>query len=324
MAAKFEKRRMKEMKALVTGIEGFVGPYLADELSKNGIKVYGTYLNNLNKKINRVNYFHLDVTDKDEAIKVISEIKPDWIFHLAGFSSVAESWKKPELCFKVNVEGTRNLLDAVLNAKINPRILVVSSAEVYGKLKYLPIDEKHPLNPISPYAKSRVEQEKIALDYVKKKGMDIVISRSFNHTGPGQDPTFVCSDFAHQIARIEKGLQEPVIKVGDLSIKRDFTDVRDVVRAYVMAIEKCDSGEIYNICSMKVYSIKEIVDVLVSLSKKKGIKVKQENSRIRSTDTPVLFGENNIFRKKTGWQPKIKFDATLKDILEWSRSVVSL
>ena len=304
------------MKALITGIEGFVGPYLAELLLEKNYEVYGTYLNDLNKEIKRVNYFHLDVTDRKEAFEIISEIKPDWIFHLAGFSSVAESWKKPELCFRVNVDGTRNLLDAVLAAKIKPKILVVSSAEVYGKPKYLPIDEKHPLNPVSPYAKSRVEQEKIALEYVKK-GLHIVISRSFNHTGPGQLPAFVCSDFAMQIARIEKGLQEPVVHVGDLSIKRDFTDVRDVVRAYVLAIEKCGSGGVYNVCSGRAYAVRQILDIIISFSKKRAIRVVQDDDKIRPADVPVIEGGNGKFVGQTGWKTEIDFEETLKDIVSF-------
>ncbi|PIN86244.1 GDP-mannose 4,6 dehydratase [Candidatus Woesearchaeota archaeon CG10_big_fil_rev_8_21_14_0_10_44_13] len=308
------------IKALITGIDGFVGPYLAEELSDEGVEVYGTYLQEIRKPISSAKNFHLDVTDRKEALEVISEVKPDWIFHLAGFSSVAQSWKNPELCFRVNVEGTRNLLDAVIGARISPRILIVSSAEVYGKPQYLPVDEKHPLNPGNPYAKSRVEQEKVALDYVKKKGMDIVISRSFNHTGPGQLPIFVCSDFAHQIVRIEKGLQAAEINTGDLSAKRDFSDVRDMTHAYPIAIKKCISGEIYNICSGRSYSMKEILDMLISLSKSEGIVVKKDNSRLRPADIHELLGDNSKFIHATGWLAKRRFISTLEDILIFWRN----
>lgn len=307
------------MKALVTGIEGFVGPYLAEVLLKEGFDVYGTYLLEWKNPIKEVKKFYLDVTDKKKTAEVISKVKPDWIINLAGFSSVAQSWKKPELCHKVNVDGVKNLLDAVLAAGISPKILVVSSAEVYGKPQKIPIKEDHPLNPDNPYAKSRVEQEKVVLDYVKNKGIKAVISRSFNHTGPGQLPTFVCSDFANQIARIEKGLQEPVIKTGDLSVKRDFSDVRDIVKAYVLALEKCKVGEIYNLCSGKAYYIKEILDILISFSKKKDIKVVQDADKVRPVDVPVLVGDNGKFVKDTGWNGEIGFENTLKNIVEWWR-----
>lgn len=307
------------MKALVTGIEGFVGSYLAEELSKKGFEVYGTYLDPVKKEVKCIKNFYLDVTDKEEAVKVISKIKPDQIFHLAGFSSVALSWKNPELCHKVNVEGTENLLDAVLTAGISPKILVISSAEVYGKPQKIPITEEHPLNPDNPYAKSRLEQEKVVLNYVKNKGIKAIISRSFNHTGPGQLPTFVCSDFAYQIAKIEKGLQEPVIRTGDLSVKRDFSDVRDIVRAYVLALEKCRVGEIYNICSGKAYSIKEILDTLILLSGRKDIKVMQDSGKVRPSDVDIMLGDNSKFKAETVWKPQIKFDETLKGILEWWR-----
>ncbi|MCX6707121.1 MAG: GDP-mannose 4,6-dehydratase [Candidatus Woesearchaeota archaeon] len=313
------------MKALITGIEGFVGPYLAKELLKGKHEVYGTYLTDWKDPIKGVKVVHLDVTDKDEAASVISKIRPDWIFHLAGFSSVAQSWKSPEICFKVNVEGTRNLLDAVVSARtnqgINPKILIVSSAEVYGKPKYLPIDEKHPLNPENPYAKSRVEQEKVALEYVKK-GLHIVISRSFNHTGPGQSPQFVCSDFAHQIAMIEKGLQEPVVKVGNLDVKRDFSDVRDVVRAYVLMVEKCRDGEVYNVCSGKGYIIKDILKILIGLSKTKDIIIKADSCKIRPEDTIISFGNNLKFLHETKWDSEIDFNKTLSEILDWHRKSI--
>jgi len=304
------------MKTLITGIEGFVGPYLAKVLLEKKHAVCGTYLNGVTKKIDDVDYFHLDVTDKKEAASVISKIRPDYIFHLAGFSSVSSSWKNPERCFIVNVEGTRNLLDAVLAAKISPKILIVSSAEVYGKPVKLPITEDHPTNPASPYAKSRLEQEKVVLEYVKK-GIKAIISRSFNHTGSGQAPTFVCASFAYQIARIKKGLQEPVIKTGDLSIQRDFTDVRDVVKAYVLAVEKCTIGEIYNICSGKVYSIKEILDMLIQISGKKDILVVKDPEKARPVDIPVLSGSNSKISLLSGWVPTIDMHSTLDGVYSY-------
>ena len=311
------------MKVLITGIEGFVGPYLADLLLKKGHEVYGSFFTEIRKDNSypiptaNVKKIHLDVTDKSETERVIKEICPEEIYHLAGFSSVKQSWDNPELCWKINVEGTKNLLDAVLAAGISPRILIVSSAEVYGTPRYLPIDEKHPLNPDNPYAKSRVAQEKLALEYVKK-GIDAVIVRSFNHTGPGQLPVFVCSDFAHQITRIEKGLQEPVIKVGDLTVKRDFTDVRDIVRAYALALEKCDSGEIYNVCSETAYSIKEILDILLlSYKNHDKISIIKDHERIRETEIMILSGSRDKFTQKTDWRPEILFKNTLREIDGW-------
>ncbi len=305
------------MNALITGIEGFVGPHLAKVLLEKKYAVCGTYLGSVHKKIEGVNYVHLDVTDKKEATRVISKIRPDYIFHLAGFSSVSLSWKNPERCFEINVEGTRNLLDAVLAAKISPTILIVSSAEVYGKPVQLPITENHPTNPVSPYAKSRLEQEKVVLEYVNKKRIRAIISRSFNHTGPGQAPIFVCSSFAYQIARIKKGLQEPVIKTGDLSVTRDFTNVRDVVTAYVLAVEKCTIGEIYNICSGKAYSIKEILDMLILISGKKDIRVVTDPEKVRPVDVPVLFGSNSKISLLSGWAPAIDIQSTLSEVYSY-------
>ncbi|MEW6407240.1 MAG: GDP-mannose 4,6-dehydratase [Patescibacteria group bacterium] len=218
-------------RALIIGISGFVGPYLKSELEKNGYKVFGLDRNRKchserseesdakrhpehSRGISReceTPLFHCDLLDKNSVCQVINKIKPDFVFHLAGFSSVCESWKKPDLCQKINVQGTQNLLEAILRAKINPKILIVSSAEVYGNPKELPLKETSPLNPENPYAKSRVAQEKLVQSY---KNLNWIIARSFNHTGPGQPPIFVIPEFAKQLAEIKKNLNgDPPIKL---------------------------------------------------------------------------------------------------------------
>jgi len=304
------------MKAFITGINGFVGKHLSDFLLSKGFEVIGTDLTDGFDGNNKVKYFTLDILDADKLKQVMNEIKPDFIFHLAGFSSVKKSFEQPELCRKINVIGTKNLLDSVVKANINPKILIISSADVYGVPESVPIKETDKLNPISPYAESRKEQEELCRKYPK---LHIIISRSFPHIGPGQQPIFVASDFAKQIAEIEKKGKEPVIEVGNLEAKRDFTDVRDVVKAYLFAIEKCKKGETYNICSGKAYSIKEILDKLISFAKVK-IKIEQDPARIRQSDIPILQGDNSKFVKQTGWKPEIHLEKTLKDILDYWRN----
>ncbi|MFH1637857.1 MAG: GDP-mannose 4,6-dehydratase [Candidatus Woesearchaeota archaeon] len=304
------------MRVLITGIEGFVAPYLAQPFIGKE-EVYGTYFLEPSR-ISAVRYKYMDVTDAHSVKSIISSIRPDKIFHLAGFSSVAEAWKNPEKVMKINADGTKNILEAVKALGLNPKIVVVSSADVYGKPKEIPIPETHALQPISPYGKSRVMQEKIVENYEK---LDITISRSFSHTGPTQLPKFVCPAFAHQIALIEKGLQNPVIRHGDLSVKRDFTDVRDVVKAYKLLSERGKPHEAYNVCSEKAYPISEILDALISMSKV-AIRKELDTSKVRPIEIQELIGSNKKLCRDTGWKPAISFNDTLKDILEYWRKTV--
>ena len=302
--------------AFITGVGGFVGPYLARHLVKKGYQVSG--IDRKGSVIDGCIVEKCDVTDYDSLFAIVSRIKPDCIFHLAGQSSVAKSWDEPELTKRVNVGGTKNLFQAVAAAKINPRILLVSSAEVYGVPKSVPITEEHPVSPISPYGESKVEQERLAMEFTSKHKMQIIIARSFNHTGPGQPPDFVCSNFAMQIADIEKGKQKPVIKVGDRMVKRDFSDVRDIVSAYLLLIEKGISGEVYNVCSGRAFTIGEILDKLLNLSSIK-VKVEPDPSKMKNSIVPVLQGDYSKLVRATGWKPTISIDKTLSDILEYWR-----
>jgi GDP-4-dehydro-6-deoxy-D-mannose reductase len=269
-------------KALITGVNGFVGPYLRKELEDNGYDVYG-----LDISKQGLNFFKCDITDAKSMQDVIKEVKPNFIFHLAGFSSVGKSFEQPELCFKINVDGTKNLLDAVKiirDKELNPRILIVSSADVYGKPEYIPINENHPVNPVSPYGESRVEQERISLN----SGLSVVISRSFNHTGEGQPDIFVIPSFKKQVALAKEG--EKVL-VGNLDIIRDFSDVRDVVRAYRLIIEKGDERGIYNVGSGKGYKLGDILDTFIKQSGKK-LKIEIDEKKFREADIPTLVCDN--------------------------------
>ncbi|MAG16006.1 GDP-mannose 4,6-dehydratase [Candidatus Woesearchaeota archaeon] len=305
------------MKAFITGINGFVGRYLAKYLLEKGFEVTGIDRNSV--EVKGCDVEECDILDKEKVELLIEKIKPDVIFHLAALSSVKQSFSNPEDTKKVSIEGTKNLFDAVIEANINPVILVISSLQVYGAPDKVPITEDSELRPASPYAEAKVEQEKLCKEYFKK-GLKIIITRSFNHTGPEQSEEFVWPSFAKQIAEIETGKRKE-IKVGNLSVKRDFSDVRDIVRAYLLAVEKCEPGETYNICSGKAYNIGEMLDILKSYSTT-DIQVIVEPSRLRKIDVPLLYGNNSKFFKATGWKPEIPFEQTLKDILEYWRKRV--
>lgn len=303
-------------RAFITGVGGFVGPYLASHLAANGFEVFG-----IDRKSSRVagcSVEKCDITDYDSLFAIVGRVKPDAVFHLAGQSSVSKSWDEPELTRKVNVGGTKNLFEAISAAKLSPKVLLVSSAEIYGIPKKLPITEEHPLSPISPYGESKVGQEKLASEFVAKRKLHIVVARSFNHTGPGQPPDFVCSNFARQVADIERGKQPPVIKVADRNVKRDFSDVRDVVSAYRLLVEKGIAGSVYNVCSGQAFTIGEILAKLLKLSGVK-VSVEPDPSKMKNTVVPVLHGDNSKLVRATGWKPAIGIDKTLSDILEYWR-----
>jgi len=302
------------MRALVTGVTGFVGPYLVDELVNSGYEVFG--LDRAGKDVKNCRVFECDILDKEKLFSIISEVSPDAVFHLAGQSSVPKSFEIPELTMEINVGGTRNLLDAVVKAKIMPKVLVVSSSQVYGKSNKEVLNESSPLRPESPYAESRVKQEEAAFGYFKKHKLPIIVSRSFNHTGPGQPPDFVCPDFARQIVKIERGEKEPVIFVGNTSSRIDFSDVRDVVKAYVLLAEKGEAGEIYHVCSGKGHSIKQVLGLLCSMSDA-AISIKKDPKKFRKQD--IMVGDNSRIRQ-LGWQSRIGFEQTLKDIIDYWRA----
>jgi len=300
------------MRALITGVNGFVGPHLRKHLLDKGFEAFGIDISSGEL----VDYI-VDLLDNQAIHDIMSKIKPNFIFHLAAQSSVKLSFSDPELTMKVNVQGTKNLLDAVKANAPNARVLIVGSADVYGTPKKVPVTEDSGLNPVSPYGKSRLEQEKLALSY----GLNLIISRSFTHTGPGQKPIFVCSDFAKQIAEIENG-KEAVINAGNIDVKRDFTDVRDIVRAYLLALEKCSFNEVYNICSGNIYLIRKILDILLGLTDKQ-IQVKGDLTKFRKNEILLMEGDNSKFVEETGWKSVIPMEKTLKDLLDYWRKNIS-
>lgn len=307
------------MKALITGANGFVGGHLVDLLLKNGFELFG--LDRSKSDIKWVKSFNADITDEKEVSRVIKECVPDYIFHLAAISSVKLCSENPELARKVNVTGTESIIRACAKNGINPTILVTSSAYVYGVPQHTPIDENHPTNPIDPYGKSKLEQENISLKLFEETGIKVIISRSFNHIGSNQGTGFACSDFAKQIAEIEKGISKPEIHVGNLNPKRDFSDVRDIVKAYLLLLQKGKPGEVYNIGSGKSYSMRHILDVMLSKSTAK-IKIVEDKDKFRKAEIPILEANNKKFTDLTGWKPEFSIEQSLSDVLDYWRHIV--
>ncbi len=317
------------MKVLITGVTGFVGSHLAELLldmkgpEVHGIERWRSKNDNIVHIKDRLMMHECDIKDASSVRNIIEDIGPDRIFHLAAQSFVPTSWSAPAETLMTNIMGELNIFEAVRQAKINPGIMVAGSSEEYGFVEEseLPIKESQPLRPLSPYAVSKVAQDLLGYQYFKSYKLNIVRTRGFNHTGPRRGEVFVCSNFAKQIARMEKGKQKPLLRVGNLEATRDFTDVRDMVRAYWLALEHGKAGETYNICSGKAYSIGDMLDTLLNLSTlgKSGVSIENDPAKMRPSDVPHLLGDNTYFRKTTGWAPKIQFEQTLKDLLDYWR-----
>ena len=299
-----------------------MGSHLAEFLIQKKQKIYGTCLacepmDNIIHIKKRINLSECDITDFDSLSKLINRIKPDRIYHLAAFSSVGESFARPLDVVEINVRGTLYLLEILRKTKKRIRLLVVSSSDIYGevKAKDLPIKEAHPLRPVSPYGSSKACADLLAYQYFRSYGIPVIRTRSFNHTGPRQRLGFVVPDFASQIAKIDLGVSKPVMKVGNLSAKRDISDVRDVVRAYHLLMEKGRPGETYNVCSGKAYRIETLLSTLLRFSTKK-IKVSKKGKN-RPAEIAVLLGDNYKIEKEVGWKPRISIHKTLKDTFDY-------
>src|SRR3989344_160200 len=323
------KQKKDHKKTLITGITGFAGSHLAELLLKEVYEVYGIvrwrsrseHIEHLNGRIHLV---EADLLDLRSIQDVMMFIRPTYIFHLAGQSYVPASWTSPSATLETNVIGSCNLFEAVRTAQIDPVIQIACSSEEYGLVlpHETPIKETNPLRPLSPYAVSKAAMDFMGYQYFKSYGLKIVRTRGFNHEGPRRGEVFVSSTFAKQVALIEAGLQTPVVYVGNLEAKRDYTDVRDMVRGYYLAAMKCEPGEVYNICSGRAWVIRDVLDYLISISRVKKIKVLEDPKRLRPSDVPLLLGDNSRFVAKTGGKPQIKFEQTLSDTLDYWRARV--
>lgn len=317
-------------KVLITGISGFAGNHLARFLlSKDSYDIVGTYyskesLGVLSDILPHLACIHVDLTDAEKTDAIIREQKPDLIFHLAALTSPGESFKNPLLTITSNIAMQVNLLEAVKkNNLFATKILIVSSADIYGIVDQqdLPIDENTGFRPTNPYAVSKLTQDYLGLQYVISHNLHIVRVRPFNHIGEGQSPQFVVSSFAKQIAEIEKLHKEPILLVGNIETKRDFTDVRDIVAAYALILEKGKVGDVYNIGSGITYKISDILDKLLALSTL-SIDVKIDEKLLRPSDTPELVCDNSKLVKQTGWKRQYSIEETLSNILDYWRRMV--
>lgn len=315
------------MKVLITGISGMAGSHLAEHLlEKGGYDVHGTIRWRSNREHirhieNRLQLHECELRDPYAVLRVLKNVRPDYIYHLASQSRVATSWISPQETLINNITAQLNLLEAVRHLDLTQvRIHVAGSSEAYGMVESdeIPVKETNPLRPLSPYGVSKMTQDALAYQYVKSYGLYIVRTRAFNHTGPRRGDVFVTANFARQIVEIEMGRRKPVIYVGNLAAKRDFTDIRDVVRAYVLALETCQSGEVFNIGMGKAYAIKEVLDILLTMSAI-DIKVEQDPKRMRPSDMPLMVCDNSRFCRKTGWWPEISFEQSLSDLLDYWR-----
>ncbi len=306
------------MKALVIGGGGFVGPYLVRHLTDDlGYEVTVTKTVKETLTMDNATVRNLDILDMEQIRTLLEEEKADYLFHLAAQSSVAYSWKNPTLTVDVNIKGCINLLEAIRLVDKKPRVLLIGSGEEYGHIKKdeCPIIEDNVVRPGNIYAATKSCQNMLGRIYSDAYNLDIMMVRAFNHIGPNQTPMFVVADFCKQVADIEKGKQEPVINVGNLSAKRDFTDVRDVVKAYAKLVAGGKRGETYNVGTGHAVAIQDILNKIISMSDK-DIEVKVDPGKLRPVDVPIIEPDISKIKREVGWEPLIPLEQTLRETLE--------
>jgi len=314
------------MRIWITGGGGFMGLHLADLLAKKGNEVLATYYpsEEKTKKLNsNVRYEECDVRDKEKVYSILKEFKPEKIFHLAAQSYPTVSWEKPNYTIETNIIGTINIFEGIKELKIPCKILVACSSAEYGYVNEneVPVKESHSLKPLHPYGISKVGQEMLSYQYFKNFNIPSIAVRIFNTTGPGKTND-VCADFTKRLIEIEKGLnKEKKLLVGNLETKRAITDVRDIINAFDIALEKATTGEVYNLSGKKVYQIGEIVEMLKKLVDFE-FSVEIDKKLIRPSDEPIIYGDSSKFKEETGWRQEILLEKTLKDMLDYWREVL--
>ena len=308
------------MRALITGVAGFAGGHLVEHLaSATDWDIWGNVLeaDHLRFVVPGARAVVADLRDPGATRELVEQARPDFVFHLAAQAFVQQSWADPWDTLETNLRSQMNLCEALLQSSPKARVLVVGSNEEYGQARHdeQPVNEDNPLRPDSPYAVSKIAQDFLGLQYFLSRGLPVVRVRPFNHIGPRQGERFVASAFAKQVASIEAGLQPPVVRVGNLKAQRDFTDVRDMVRAYRLALIQGEAGEVYNIGSGVPRSVQQLLDTLLSYA---GVDVRIEidHERLRPSDTPILYCDASRFMARTGWTPAIPFETTLRDLLD--------
>ncbi|HEX2642857.1 MAG TPA: GDP-mannose 4,6-dehydratase [Thermoanaerobaculia bacterium] len=319
------------MKALITGITGFAGSHLAEYLlaEQPDVEVFGTYrwrsrMDNVEHLRSKVQLLEADLRDYTSMHNALERSRPDFIFHLAAQSFVPSSWTAPNETLTTNIAGQTNLFEAIRALKIDPVVQIACSSEQYGLVlpDEVPIRETNPLRPLSPYAVSKVAQDLLGYQYFQSYGLKVIRTRGFNHTGPRRGQVFVTSNFCSQVAAIELGLQEPVIRVGNIEAIRDFTDVRDMVRAYWLGVNHGKPGEVYNIATGNGIRISELLDRIIKLAKV-DVRIEVDPDRLRPSDVEILIGDASKFKADTGWEPRIPFEQTLDDLLAYWRTTLA-
>lgn len=311
------------MRSLVIGGAGFVGKYLVRHLLELKHEVIITKMPMEEARIEGAAVYDLDILDKDTVAELLEKTSPDLVFHLAAQSSVSMSWKNPQQTVDVNVKGSVNVLDGLRSLKKKARILLIGSGEEYGQVfpSEIPVCETNPLRPGNIYAATKACQNMIGRIYTQAYGMNLVMVRAFNHIGPDQSPVFVAADFCRQAVLIEAGMQEAVIRVGNLEAKRDFTDVRDVVHAYVLLAERGQAGETYNVGSGHAVSIGDVLKLVLKQSAAE-IQVEVDEKKLRPVDVPVMEADVRKVWRDVGWKAQIQLEQTVGDMMEYWRSVI--
>ena len=310
------------MRCLVTGAAGFVGRHLVSHLCESGHRVLGTVHPDLSvsaSALEGVELVPVDILDSARLDEAFVRAKPDAVFHLAAFSNPQDSRHKSRLTLETNIIGSQNVLQSSLEHSGETRVLLVGSAQQYGRVaeRDQPIEESRALAPLTPYAVSKASQELLGRRFFDAEGLPVLMTRSFNHTGPGQSDAYVCSSFARQVAEIELGRGEPVMRVGNLAARRDFTDVRDVASAYTRIVERGRAGEVYNVCRGEAFSIESILEGLRQRARVE-VSIVKDPARFHALDAPLVLGDNQRLRRDTDWQPAHSLDATLGDLLaDW-------
>lgn len=314
------------MRLLITGITGFVGSHMAEFALAKGAQVFGSArwrsrTENIDHLHDRIQVIDCDLRDVASVRRLLALTSPTHVIHLAAQSFVGTSWHTPAETLSTNIACQVNLLEGIRELKSVPRFLVIGTSEEYGLVHAdeVPIKETNPLRPLSPYAVSKVAQDLMGFQYFRSYGLPIMRTRAFNHEGPRRGDVFVTSNFAKQVAEIELGLRKPIMFVGDLKPRRDYSDVRDIVRGYWMLLERGEPGEVYNLCSGRSWEIQQVLDFFLAQSRVKGIAVEIDPARLRPSDVMVLEGDASKIRNALGWQVEIPFERTLKDLLDYWR-----
>jgi GDP-4-dehydro-6-deoxy-D-mannose reductase len=308
---------------LITGGTGFVGPHLIQLLKSNASKIAVIASGDSRSRQEqepRVEYYELDIRRAEEVRSLVHKLSPTHICHLAGISAVDVSWSNPRLTFEVNVLGALNLFEAAMSLPSPPRILNVSTSQLYASSDRI-LTETSPVSPDNPYAASKAMAELLLVQYRKSIAGGIITARSFNHTGPGQSPNFVLASIAKQFAEMRAGLRPARLTVGNIEVKRDFTDVRDVVLAYSTLLNKGRTGEIYNVCSGSAVRVADVIQKFQALSGI-AIEIDVDPARRRSNEVPQILGDFTKIRKETGWSPQIPLEKTIRDLMDYWREKI--